>query len=261
MPRCQNCKVPKYYKGTEKSPTAFGKCGTCETIDTKTKGKDKNDWVVTKRKTGKYWKKISNKAKKVSQKLKKKRSKKRRTTPKPKKRGKRALRFLEKQTPIKLETNMNDKDISKDLIIYSLKFLDINGLLNMCQLNSDYSRFCLRNQTRILREFYNDDSITSQSIYPLWKKVEKDHDILLLEGDYVSIAISRQGSGKIIAKVIAPFNRRHQNQVTKESNKANNLLRESGLELKQGGLWYLNNTVPRFHFNILVENARKAGFD
>ena len=250
MPKCGNCDK-KYYKGSEKSPTGKGLCGMCENVNFTSMGTDKREWVVAKRKTGRYWKRKS------KDKRKSKTKRKSRAKRKSRIRGKRALRLLEKRRPESLEVKL----LPKEVLIYTMKYLDEKDILNTCEMNSDYARFCLRNQTEILRSFFNNNTINASDIYPKWKKVEKDMKQLTLEGRYHQLNIIRKGNSKIAVEIKSFRNIRRGKDSQKaemEYYKLFEMLEKSGLKLKKG-IWYLNNVVPRFHFNILIENARKFG--
>ena len=59
MPKCKN-DPKRTYKGTEPSPKGLGHCAHTEKVGKKMKGKDGNQWIITKTKKGvKRWSKIN----------------------------------------------------------------------------------------------------------------------------------------------------------------------------------------------------------
>lgn len=66
MPKCKNDST-RSYKGSEPSPKGLGYCAHAEKVGTTKKGKDGNLWIIAKRVSGKYWKRVSstNKDKKI----------------------------------------------------------------------------------------------------------------------------------------------------------------------------------------------------
>ena len=224
MPKCSNCKTKKYYRGFEKSPTGKGICGMCEIQNSQGSGKDRKKWVVLKRKTGKYWKRLSSKSSKSSKK--------------------------------KKVLSQNELPLSKDMRIYVLSYMDINSILNTCNMNADFARFCLKNQSLILQKYFNDNDLFAKNYYSKWKKLVETGNVVIRK-KYHTIEFK-----KIKNKILVYINPPAPKQIRLDSKhreflKIKHRIVDSGLKRSSNSKWVLDKIVPRFHFNIILENLKK----